>query len=1067
MQLLRLIILFSIFSSGAVSAEFESRLRDGGAPLGIRLAGTEDVATTTKVYIVQLATPSAAEIHARSQTGFSGKPALGSTTTARRFNKSSAAIQSHVSKLETEQATVLSKLGGDIQPLYSYRYALNGFAATMSAAQANQIGHMTEVLHVWEDEVRPLSTSSSASFLGLFEPETGLRGAPGLDGEGIVIGVIDSGIAPEHPALQDTREADRPQVCRSAWGEGTLLGRWLCHRFKQMEDVQVFEPPENWGGVCETGPEFTEQNCNNKMIGARTFVEGALASGPIDGGEIFSARDVDGHGTHIATTAAGNRVKASIFGTFLNSVEGIAPKARIATYKACWLRPGTTRASCNTSDLANAIDMAVSDGVDLINYSVGNSMFTVTSPDDIALLAAAKAGVLASVAAGNEGPNFQTMGSPSGNPAVITVGASTRTGEHSVEAIKIDAPASIAGKYAAKEASFTPPLIDRDPIEGQLILVDDGDTSLPDGGTGNLIDACQALTNGDEISGNIAFIERGGCDFDVKIANAEDAGATAVVVLNISGDPIVMVGDSGSIDIPAVMIGSGDGDLLIDELDADQVIEVVLDKSFFLSIADTGNVMANFSSRGPGPNQDILKPDVTAPGVNILAGSTPDAANTVAGEFFSFLSGTSMSAPHVTGVAALLKQAHPDWSPAAIKSALMTTARQDITLPDDSPAIPFDFGSGHIVPNDANDPGLVYDISDDDYDAYSCGIASPSVSQARCDEIGAAGMSFESVDLNQPSISISRLTSGRTISRTVTNVTDVSETYTAEIELPPGIDVQVTPTSLTVGAGQTASFDVTLNFVSGPPDIYRFGSLTWVSDDHRVRSVIAAQPLSVDAPGEVFSFGGSGSETFPVEFGYTGSYEARVHGLRQPIVIDDDNNIGSPAFVAQDPDKTFTFGTSTGVTAHLIDVPAGEAFLRFAMFDELTDGDDDLDLYVYYCPDGVNCSKVGESGGPTSEEQVDIFMPAAGTYALFVHGFETDNVAGGPGAIYTARGWSFGLNENLGNMTVTGPAFVNAGTAQDVTVNWSGLSADTIYLGGISHNTPDGLVSLTLINIAN
>ncbi len=245
-------ILFSIFSSGAVSAEFESRLRDGGAPLGIRLAGTEDAATETKVYIVQLATPSAAEFHARSQTGFSGKPAFGGTTTARRFDKNSAAIQGHVSRLATEQASVLSKLGGDIQPLYSYRYTLNGFAATMSAAQANKMEHMTEVLHVWEDEVRPLSTSSSASFLGLFEPDVGLRGAPGLDGEGVVIGVIDSGIAPEHPALQDTREADRPQACRSAWGEGTLLGggcaivsnRWkMCRYLRRRKTGTVFAKP--------------------------------------------------------------------------------------------------------------------------------------------------------------------------------------------------------------------------------------------------------------------------------------------------------------------------------------------------------------------------------------------------------------------------------------------------------------------------------------------------------------------------------------------------------------------------------------------------------------------------------------------------------------------------------------------------------------------------------------------------------------------------------------------------------------------------------------------------------
>ncbi len=177
----------------------------------------------------------------------------------------------------------------------------------------------------------------------------------------------------------------------------------------------------------------------------------------------------------------------------------------IAVYKACWLRPGATRASCNTSDLANAIDMAVADGVDIINYSVGSSLFTVIAPDDIALMAAAKAGVLTIVAAGNEGPNFDTITSPAGNPAVITAGASSRDGEHSLEALQITAPPGIAGKYAVKEASFTPPLIDRGSIEGQLVLVDDDDTATIDGTTGTTFDACQSLINSSEISGNIAF----------------------------------------------------------------------------------------------------------------------------------------------------------------------------------------------------------------------------------------------------------------------------------------------------------------------------------------------------------------------------------------------------------------------------------------------------------------------------------------------------------------------------------------------------------------------------------
>jgi subtilisin family serine protease len=1046
--------------AGAASADYESRLRDGGPAMGLRLAGTEDANSKTKVYIVQLRTPSASEYHVASAISAVGKPRPGYLQSLPAFNKNSAAIQSHMQRLATEQTNVIARAGPNIKPIYSYRYALNGFAARMTAAQANKVEHMQEVLRIWEDEVRPLTTNFSADFLGLFDSTVGLRGAEGLDGDGIVIGVIDSGIAPQHPALQDTREADRPRLCESTWADVSLLGRWLCRRYDKMEDVQIFDPPENWNGECETGPQFAVSDCNNKLIGARFFLDGAQATGPIDSGEIFSPRDVDGHGTHTATIAAGNRVTASIFGTSFGRVEGMAPNARVAVYKACWLRPGATRASCNSSDLANAIDMAVADGVDIINYSVGRSLFTVTAPDDVALMAAAKAGILSVVAAGNEGPSFDTITSPAGNPAVITTGASSREGQHSLEAMQVDSPPAIAGKYAVKEASFTPPLIDHDPIEGQLVLVDDDSTATVDATTGTTFDACQSLINSSEMSGNIAFVQRGGCDFDVKVANAESAGAIAVVVFNLSGAPIVMIGDSVGIDIPALMVGAADGNLFLDELNNDEIINVVLDKSFFLTEADTGNNMGSFSSRGPGPVADILKPDVTAPGINILAGNTPDAVNSVSGEFFAFRTGTSMATPHVAGVAALLKQAHPDWNPATIKSALMTTAYQEVTLADGTTqAIPFDFGSGHIDPNKANDPGLVYEITADEYDAFSCGVGSPDVSQARCDDLETNGFSLEPADLNQPSISVSELITTRTVTRRVTNVSDASETYNAEIVLPPGIDVQVSPASLAVGPGESATYDVTFTYVSGPLDFYRFGSLTWVSNDHSVHSVLSIRPLSVSAPGDIIAFGGSGSVTFPVDFGYTGTYTPGVHGLNLPLVLD--------GFVDDDPDKTFTFRTTNGVTAHVINVPADQLFVRFATFDALTDGDDDLDMFVYFCPDGVNCSKIGQSGGPTAEEQVDILLPAQGTYVVFIHGFETDNVSGGPGSFYTLLGWSFGIVDDQGNMTASGPAFVNAGTTEDVTVDWGGLAPDTIYLGGISHNTPDGLVSLTVISVEN
>ena len=1057
MNWLRALLLTSALLSVSAFAQFETDLRDAGSLGAIRLAGSDDP-NLRKTYIVQLTAPSAADFHAlrfgpTAKLSAPGQPRV-------RFDKASSAIQTYTTRLAIEQDKVLARAGAGTELIYRYRYGLNGFAARMHPSQAHKLENLPDVLRVWEDEIRPLATNFSLDFLGLFDPEKGLRGAPGLDGDGIIIGVIDSGIAPEHPSLADTREADRPRICSGDWAENSLLGRWLCRRFDKQEDTVLFEPPENWNGSCQAGDQFESTACNNKLVGARWFITGAEASGPIDDGEIRSARDADGHGTHTATIAAGNRVKASIFGSFIGRIEGVAPRARVAVYKACWLRPGDQRASCNTSDLANAIDAAVADGVDIINYSVGSSLLSVIAPDDMALMAATKAGVFTVVAAGNEGPNLGTIGSPAGAPWVLTAAASSRDGTTTLEALEIKTPPDLAGKYAAKEANFTPALSARGPLDGDLILVDDGEDVFEDGTAGTLSDACEPLINSSDISNNIALIQRGGCGFDVKVANAADAGAIAAIVYNIAGDPIVMNGATGLSDIPAVMIGQADANLILAEFDAGNLVTVLLDKDLFLTENDTGNVMGSFSARGPGPAPDILKPDVTAPGINILAGFTPDAANAAPGENFAYLTGTSMSTPHVTGVAALLLQAHPDWSPSAIKSALMTTAHQSLTGSDGvTAALPFDYGAGHIVPNDSVDPGLVYDVSSDDYDAFACGIASPGVTQERCDQLSAAGHSFAGADLNQPSIAIERFASERTISRSVTNVSDESASYVATVIAPVGIGVSVVPASITVAPGQTATFDVTFSFESGPLDLWRFGSLTWSDGNHSVYSTIAIRPISVTAPAQVTDFGADGSLSFPVEFGYTGAYTAGVHGLRLPLVLN--------GFVDNDPTKTFSFRSDNGVSMHLIDVPVSEAYLRFSLFDTLTDGDDDLDLYVYFCPDNINCTKLGDSGEASSQEEFNVLLPAAGRYAVLIHGFETDQVSGGPGANYSLLSWSFGLIDDQGNMTASGPAFVNAGSTENVTVNWAGLLPDTIYLGGISHNTPQGLSAITVIRIGN
>ncbi len=245
--------------------------------------------------------------------------------------------------------------------------------------------------------------------------------------------------------------------------------------------------------------------------------------------------------------------------------------------------------------------------------------------------------------------------------------------------------------------------------------------------------------------------------------------------------------------------------------------------------------------------QDWIKPDVTAPGVQILAGDTPEPNSGIGGGFFQYLQGTSMSTPHVAGIAALIKQKHPDWSPAAIKSSLMTTTRRNIVKEDGATlADPFDFGAGHIVPNLTINPGLVYDAGLFDYLAGSCGTVTPLVSEDNCGALESLGFSLDASDLNLPSIGIAELLGTQTVRRTVTNVYKRRGTYTATVAKPPGYRVTVNPSTLTLLPGESATFEVTITNASAPAGEWRFGRLDWkdgegVNAGHAVRIPIAVK----------------------------------------------------------------------------------------------------------------------------------------------------------------------------------------------------------------------------------
>jgi hypothetical protein len=453
--------------------------------------------------------------------------------------------------------------------------------------------------------------------------------------------------------------------------------------------------------------------------------------------------------------------------------------------------------------------------------------------------------------------------------------------------------------------------------------------------------------------------------------------------------------------------------------------------------------VAAFSSRGPNrAGGDLLKPDIMAPGVDVLAAVSPVGNHD---RNWDFLSGTSMSSPHVAGFAALLKDAHPSWSPAMIKSAMMTTASQHTTEGNPIPGTPFDYGAGHIAPNSAVDPGLVYNAGFLDYVGFLCGTGQLQASFC-------PALTIDPSDLNYPSISIGDLAGAQTVQRTVTNV-GPSGTYTAAVQAPAGVEVAVNPSSLSLATGVSATYTVTFTVTEAAAiNQYAFGSLTWSDGTRNVRSPLVVRPVEIAAPAEVSGTGTEGSLTFDVTFGYSGTYAAAAHGLIE--------GTKTPGNVVDDPANNINVALSTGVgiTVHVIPVPEGTARARFSLFDDYTDGDDDLDLYVFR-PNG---SFDGASGSATSAERIDVANPAAGNWFVVVHGWQTD----GPDANYTLFSWSVPATPDDGSLVIeSAPTAATLGQTGQITVSWSGLAVDNKYLGAVSHTGPGGLISYTFVGV--
>lgn len=707
--------------------------------------------------------------------------------------KSKEAVQ-YTNYLESQQQTFLSQaqkqLGKNAEVIYSYKNAVNGMALKLTQAEALKLSRLASVEFVERERIEHMDTDTGPIHIGATQVWEGEGPTATNMGEGVIIGVIDSGVNSDHASFADVGGDGYDHT--NPWGEGVYIG--------------------------DCAGEFASM-CNDKLIGVRSYES---VTSKYDDAAVFgdtppakNGEDYGGHGSHTASTAGGNIIKNAPLvapatgeaqsdgivnpGFEFDQISGVAPHANIVAYQICWPGDqGDTYSGCPGAAIIAALDDAVEDGVDVLNYSISGGGNPWTSSTELGFLAAQEAGIFAAVSAGNGGPGAYTTSKNA--PWYTVVGASThgRTLDTFV-------------KFNDKNYVFnsgTGPIIEN-VVTGspRAALNVDADN----------VEGCDAYA-ADAFKDSIALISRGGCAFSDKVTNATAAGADAVIVYNNKdGDATLTMASLEDTTIPAVMISQNSGTALLADLADNASMDISIDPTITLNVGQADD-MAKFSSRGPNSTAaDIMTPSVTAPGVSIYAAySDEQYGHDVTGTAptdYNFLSGTSMSAPHTSGAGAVLKSAHPTWTPDNIRSALMLTASQDVRKEDgETAADVFDMGAGSIRVNLATNTGLIMDETFANYMR-----ANPAV----------AGVPSS---LNIPSMTNTKCIDTCEWTRTFTATKDASWTVTPT-SASDDMTLTVSPVSFDIKAGETQTITVTADVSESDADVWNFGDITLSAED--------------------------------------------------------------------------------------------------------------------------------------------------------------------------------------------------------------------------------------------
>jgi subtilisin family serine protease len=739
---------------------------------------------------------------------FAGQPAALSVdasakSRSARFDARSAAARARVAELAAAQDRIVGdgarRVGKALAPVRRLVAIANGMVLELTPEEALALSAQPGVVSVQADTTFRMLTDAGPRWIGAEQAWNGVVPGSGARtlGEGVVVGILDSGVNVAHPSFAD--------VGGDGYDHANPRGRTY--------------------GICNG-------RCNDKLIGIYDYTD----EGARDGS------DLDGHGSHVAATAVGNRVSSAISGTGYSvplEIAGVAPHANLISYKVCSADDDTT--SCQYSDIIAALDQAALDGVDVINASLGGNPFDPwstlrTGAVDVheAMLNARAAGIVAVVAAGNSGPGATTIKTPANGPWVIAVANASH------DRAFFNTLAGVTGAGVPdrdfRGVGLTGPLPQR-----RIVRARDYGNALC--GTG----ASQGTTpNGASnpfapgtFAGEIVVCERGVYARVEKGYNVRAAGAGGMVLANTASDGESIVADAHF--LPATHLGYADAqalEQLLARVPSGLSLRGSLTGVQRVLDATRGDILSASSSRGPVATLDWLKPDISAPGTDILA-----AAPTGSG--LASLSGTSMAAPHVAGAAALVLGAHPDWSPSQVESALLATGRGGSRQQDrTTPANAYDVGIGRAWVPDAIKAGLSFNVSRADFVA-----ADPAV-----------GGSVTA--LNRPSFTQGACAPRCTFTRTVTD-NGGGSSWRVESRLPAGSVLTAAPSTFTLAPGASRSVEFTLD-VSAP----RLAGTTVSGDIAFVPTSgsFAESRIAVAVPAEAGSW--------PAEYGVGGGIDA-------------------------------------------------------------------------------------------------------------------------------------------------------------------------------------------------